>query len=54
MVAIFFIVLLALATAYLTYRLAGGLRLYLKLRGKDWSPVRRQRKLRLSKWMPEL
>lgn len=34
MVAILFIVLLALATAYLTYRLAGGLRLYLKLRGK--------------------
>jgi hypothetical protein len=34
MVAAFLIVLLVLAVAYLTYWLAGGLRLYLKLRGK--------------------
>jgi len=34
MIAKFLIVLLAMAIAYVTYRLAGGLRLYLKLRGK--------------------
>ncbi len=34
MIAKFLMVLLALAIAYVTYRLAGGLRLYLKLRGK--------------------
>lgn len=34
MIATFLMVLLALAIAYVTFRLAGGLRLYLKLRGK--------------------
>ena len=34
MAANIFMVLLVLAAAYFTYRLAGGLRLYLKLRGK--------------------